>query len=160
MATMQFELLSASHAILQHAVEEACVVPTPAEPLPPSGQAWVLALPFSSLRLNSSLARYLDLTPEQSSALWQVMTQERPKLEPLMAQLDATRQKLDLATRNDHPDQKQIRTLARTQAQLLTKLIAEDSELQSKILRLLNAEQRRKIERLRQDSELSALTVE
>jgi Spy/CpxP family protein refolding chaperone len=94
MATMQFELLSASHAILQHAVEEACVVPTPAEPLPPSGQAWVLALPFSSLRLNSSLARYLDLTPEQSSALWQVMTQERPKLEPLMAQLDATRQKL------------------------------------------------------------------
>ena len=41
MATMQFELLSAWHAILQHAVDEARAVPTPPEPLPLSGQAWV-----------------------------------------------------------------------------------------------------------------------
>jgi hypothetical protein len=77
-----------------------------------------------------------------------------------MAELDGTRQKLEMATRNAHPDQKQISSLALTQARLLTKLVAENADLQAKISRLLNSEQRRKIEKLRQGNEVSSLRGE
>jgi hypothetical protein len=64
-----------------------------------------------------------------------------------------------MATRSDSPNQKEIRFLALTQARLLTKVVAENSDLQSKISRLLNSEQRRKIDRLKQTDELSGLRV-
>src|SRR6202140_2671039 len=158
-ATMQFQLLSALHAILEQSVAQSSAAQTEDDPSPP-GQALVLALPFSSLQLNSSLAQYLELTPEQSSAITEVMARERPYVAPLMAELDATRQKLEMATRNAHPDQKQITSLALTQARLLTKLVAENADLQGKISRLLNSEQRRKIERFRQGNEGSSLSIE
>jgi Spy/CpxP family protein refolding chaperone len=158
-ATMQFQLFSALHAILEQSVAQASAAQTKDDPSP-IRQALVLALPFSSLQLNSSLAQYLELTPEQSSAITQVMARERPYVAPLMAELDATRQKLEMATRNAHPDQKQISSLALTQAHLLTKLVAENADLQAKISRLLNSEQRRKIEKLRQDNEVSGLRAE
>ena len=86
-----------------------------------------------------------------------MMARERPYVTPLMAELNATREKLTLATRSDHPDQKQIRSLALVQARLLTKLVAEDADLQGKISRLLNSEQRRKIEKITQANEVSDL---
>jgi Spy/CpxP family protein refolding chaperone len=160
-ATMQFQLLSALHAILEQSVAQASTAQAKDDPVPPpAGQALVLSLPFSSLQLNSSLAQYLELTPEQMSAITRVMASERPYVTPLMAELDATRQKLARATQNAHPDQKQISSLALTQAQLLTKLVAENADLQAKISRLLNSEQRMKIERLRQGNEVSSLRGE
>jgi len=154
-AMMQFQLFSAWHAILEQSVAHASA-PQTKDDSSPTEQALVLPLPFSSLQLNSSLAQ-LELTPEQISAIGQVMARERPYIAPLMAELDATRQKLEMATRNANPDQKQISSLALTQARLLTKLLAENSDLQANISRLLNSEQRRKIERLRQGNELSGL---
>jgi len=156
-AMMQFQLFSAWHAILEQAVAQASAAHTKADPSP-TGQ--VLALPFSSLQLNSSLAQYLELTAEQSSAIRQVMARERPYFAPLMAELDVTRQQLEVATRSAHPDQKQIQALALTQALLLTKLVAENTDLQGKISCLLNSEQRRKIEKLKQANELSDLRGE
>ena len=79
---------------------------------------------FLRYKLNSSLEQYLELTPEQSSAIRQVMARERPYVVPQMAEFNATRQKLEMATRSSHPDQKQIRSLALIQARLLTKLVA------------------------------------
>jgi septal ring factor EnvC (AmiA/AmiB activator) len=158
-ATMQFQLLSALHAILEQSVAQA-PAPQIRDNPSPTGQSLVLPLPFSSLQLNSSLAQYLELTPQQSSAIAQVMAKERPYVAPLMAELDATRQKLAMATRNTHPDQKQISSLALTQTHLLTKLVAENADLQAKVSRLLNSEQRRKIEKLRQSNEVSGLRVE
>jgi hypothetical protein len=158
-ATMQFQLLSALHAILEQSVAQASTPQIKDDPSP-TGQSLVLGLPFSSLQLNPSLAEYLELTPEQSSAIWQVMARERPYVAPLMAELDATRQKLKMATRNVRPDQKEISSLALTQARLLTKLFAENADLQAKISRLLNSEQRRKIEKLRQGNEVSSLRSE
>src|SRR5882757_4782742 len=150
-AMMQYQLFSAWHAILEQAVTQASAPQPKDDPSSPD-QAVVVALPFSSLQLNSSLEQYLNLTPEQSSAIRQVMARERPYVAPLMAELNATREKLEMATRSDHPDQKQIRSLALVQARLLTKLVAEDADLQSKISRLLNSEQRRRIEKLKQSN--------
>src|SRR6202521_2907343 len=151
-AVMQYQLFSAWHAILEQAVTQASAAQIKDDHAP-SGQALVVALPFSSLQLNSSLEQYLELTPEQSLAIRQVMARERPYVVPLMAEFNATRQKLEMATRSSHPDQKQIRSLALIQARLLTKLVAEDTDLQGKISRLLNSEQRRKIEKLKQANE-------
>jgi len=158
-AMMQFQLFSAWHAILEQSVAQASAAQTTDDPST-TGQALVLALPFSSLRLNSTFAGYLKLTPEQRAAIGQVMARERPYVAPLMAELDASRQKLEMATRNALPDQKQVRSLALTQARLLTTLVAENSQLQAKISRLLNSEQRRQIEKLRQGNELSSLRGE
>jgi Spy/CpxP family protein refolding chaperone len=158
-ATMQFQLLSALHAILEQSVAQASAAQTKDHPSP-AGQALVLPLPFSSLQLNPDLAQYLELTTEQSSAITEVMARERPHVAPLMAELDATRQKLEMATQRADPDQKQISALALTQAHLLTKLVAENADLQAKISRLLNSEQRRKIAKLRQANEVSGLTGE
>jgi hypothetical protein len=107
-AMMQFQLFIALHSILEQAVAQASAAQTRDDPSP-SGQPLVLELPFSSLQLNSSLAQYLELTPEQSSAIRQAMARELPYVAPLIAEPDATRQRLEMATRNAHPDKKQIR---------------------------------------------------
>jgi hypothetical protein len=83
-AMMQYQLFSAWHAILEQAVTQASAAQTK-DDHSPSGQALVVALPFSSLQLNPSLEQYLELTPEQSSAIRQVMARERPYVVPLMA---------------------------------------------------------------------------
>jgi hypothetical protein len=105
---MQFQLFSALHSILEQAVAQPSAAQTRDDPSP-SGQTLVQELPFSSLQLNSSLAQYLELTPEQSSAIRQAMAKELPYVAPLIAEPDATRQRLETATRNGHPDKKQIR---------------------------------------------------
>ena len=158
-AMMQYQLFSAWHAILEQAVTQASAAQTKDDPSP-TEEALVVALPFSSLQLNSSLEQYLELTPEQSAAIRQVMARERPYVAPLMAEFNAARQKLEVATRSTHPDQKQIRSLAIIQARLLTKLVAEDTDLQGKISHLLNSEQRRKIEKLKQANQVSDLRGE
>jgi hypothetical protein len=157
-AMMQYQLLSACHAILEQAVEQAPTTLQPAD-VPSSAQTLVVPLPFSSIQLSSSLAQYLELTPEQAIAIQQVMEGERASLTPLMTELNFTRQQLEMATGTDHPDQKEIQSLAQAQARLLTKAVAEDADLQRKISRLLNSEQRRKLDRLKQTNELSGLQV-
>lgn len=157
-AMMQFQLFSALHAILEQSVEQASAQQTKDDPST-TGQSVVLELPFSSLQLNSSLAQYLELTAEQISAIAKVMARERPYVDPLLAELDATRQKLEVATRNA-PRQEANLVPALTEARLLTRLVAENAGLQARISRLLNSEQRRKIERLRQGNELSRLRGE
>jgi hypothetical protein len=158
-AMMQYELFSAWHAILEQDVTRVSAAQTKHDPSP-TEQALVVALPFSSLQLNSSLEQYLELTPQQSSAIRQVMASERPYVVPLMAEFNATRQKLQLASRSTYPDQKQIRSLALTQARLLTKLVAEDTDLQRKVSQLLNTEQQSKVEKLKEANEVGDLRGE
>jgi hypothetical protein len=113
-AMMQFQLFSAWHAILEQAVAQASAAQTKDDPSA-IGQALLPPLPFSSLHLNSSLAKYLELTPEQISALGQVMARERPYVAPLLAELDSTRQKLESATRNPVPTENSIALKKREQ---------------------------------------------
>src|SRR5258705_7448485 len=86
-ATMQYQLFSALHAILEQSVTQASAAKTTDDPSP-TGQALALPLPFSSLQLNPDLAQYLELTTEQSSAITQLMARERPHVAPLLDELD------------------------------------------------------------------------
>src|SRR5580704_661017 len=76
LAHMQFELLS-----LWRGFEEQDLSRVPdSQPNPDPGQesdVVTVALPFSSLQLNPSLAKYLNLTPTQVEAIRQAMKREQ-----------------------------------------------------------------------------------
>ena len=150
-AYMQFEVLCAWREMLEYDV--ARVPAAPANPAPKQKNEIVaVALPFSSFQLSPPLAEYLKLNESQVQAIQQLMVQERGNLEPLMAQLRTTREKL-LTARTDDPNEKEVKALAATQAHLVAKLIVANARMQSKIYELLNPEQRKKLDDFKRTSE-------
>src|SRR5258708_931571 len=140
---MQFELLSLWRGIEEQ--DSARIPNVEAKPDSTQGSEVVMvALPFSSLQLNPSLATYLSLTPSQVEAIRQVMLREQHTLEPLMTELRTTRERL-LAIGSEHLNAKQVKSLAETEASLLARLIVANARMQSKIFNILSAEQQKKL---------------
>ena len=140
---MQFELLSLWREIEKQ--DLAKIPDVQASPAPTQENDIVMvALPFSSLQLNPSLADYLSLTPSQVEAIQQVMNRERRGLEPLMTQLRGTRERL-LSVGSDHMNEKQVKDLAQAEAALLARLIVANARMQSKIYKVLSPEQQKKL---------------
>src|ERR1700733_7768100 len=139
----QFELLS-----LWRGFEAADLSRVPDfQPNPDPGQesdAVTVALPFSSLQLNPSLAKYLNLTPTQVEAIQQVMTREQGSFEPLITELRVTRDKL-VAIGSEHINAKQLKALADTEASLLARLIVANARMQSTIYKILRPEQLKRL---------------
>ena len=140
---MQFELLS-----LWRGIEEQDLTKTPdveANPDPRrENEVVTVALPFSSLQLNPSLAQYLNLTPTQLEGIQQIMTREQRNSESLTTALRFTREKV-LAIGSEHIDEKQLKALADTEARLLARLIVANARMQSKIYKLLSPEQQERL---------------
>jgi hypothetical protein len=140
---MQFELLS-----LWRGIEEQDLARIPdVEAKPDSTQeseAVMVALPFSSLQLNPSLATYLSLTSSQVEAIQQAMMREQHNLEPLMTALRTAREKL-LAIGREHVNEKELKALADTEASLLARLIVANARMQSKIYTILSPDQQKKL---------------
>ena len=162
-AQMQFELLAAWRAMLEHdlaSVPESASNTHPAEETNPvkdkENEIVMVALPFSSFELNSSVAQYLNLSDSQIEGIQRVMTRERRNLQPLMSQLNATRQQL-LTADPEHTSEKQLKSLADRQAGLLAKLIVANGRMQSKIYKLLTLEQQRKVNDLKQSNESTTI---
>ena len=117
------------------------------QPNPDPGQesdVVTVALPFSSLQLNPSLAKYLNLTPTQVEAIRQVMTREQGSFEPLITELRVTGDKL-LAIGSEHINAKQLKALADTEASLLARLIVANARMQSTIYKILRPEQQKRL---------------
>ena len=140
---MQFELLS-----LWRGFEAADLSRAPDfQPNPDPGQesdVVTVALPFSSLQLNPSLAKYLNLTPTQVEAIRQAMTREQGSFEPLITELRVTGDKL-LAIGSEHINAKQLKALADTEASLLARLIVANARMQSTIYKILSPEQQKRL---------------
>lgn len=145
---MQFELLS-----LWRGIEEQDLANIPdVEGNPDSTQdndVVLVALPFSSFQLNPFLAGYLSLTSSQVAAIQQVMMREQHSLEPLMAELRTTQEKL-LTIGTDRLNEKKVKALADTQASLLARLIVAIARMQSNIYKILSSEQQKKLSDLEQ----------
>ena len=140
---MQFELLSLWRGIEEQ--DSARIPDVEAKPDSTQGKEVVMvALPFSSFQLNPSLATYLSLTPSQVEAIQEVMMREQHSLEPLMTQLRTTREKM-LAVGSEHINEKELKTLADTEASLLARLIVANARMQSKIYKVLSPDQQRKL---------------
>jgi Spy/CpxP family protein refolding chaperone len=153
-ARMQFELLSALREILQQDVARVTIAP-PTPTVAKQSEIVMVELPFSSMELSPSLAQYLNLSSEQISAIEKLMTEERQKLEPLMAQMQANKSKLLAASGHRETNEKEIKALAATQAGMLTELIIANSRMQAKLCKLLTAEQQQKLDTLKRSSESS-----
>jgi hypothetical protein len=140
---MQFELLSLWRGIEE---QDSARIPD-VEAKPDSTQeseVVMVALPFSSLQLNPSLATYLSLTSTQVEAIRQVMMREQRSLEPLMTTLRTTQEKL-LAIGSEHVNEKQVKALADIEASLLARLIVANARMQSKIYKILSPDQQKKL---------------
>jgi hypothetical protein len=140
---MQFELLSLWRGIEEQ--DSARIPDVEAKPdSTEESEVVMVALPFSSLQLNPSLAAYLSLTSSQVEAIHQVMMREQHSLEPLMTTLRTTREKL-LAIGSEHLNEKQVKALADTEASLLARLIVANARMQSSIYKLLSPDQQKKL---------------
>jgi Spy/CpxP family protein refolding chaperone len=140
---MQFELLSLWRGF---EAQDLSRVPD-SQPNPDPGQesdVVTVALPFSSLQLNPSLAKYLNLTPTQVEAIRQAMTREQGSFEPLITELRVTGDKL-LAIGSEHINAKQLKALADTEASLLARLIVANARMQSTIYKILGPEQQKRL---------------
>lgn len=141
---MQFELVS-----LWRQMEEKDSAKTPTvqadSGIKQENEAVVVALPFSSLQLNPSVAEYLELTPSQVDTVQQVMAREQQNVEPLMTQLRATQEKL---IASEHMSEREMKSLADMEASELGKLIVANARMQSKIYKVLSPEQQKKLSEL------------
>jgi len=140
---MQFELLSLWRGF---EAQDLSRVPD-FQPNPDPGQesdVVTVALPFSSLQLNPSLAKYLNLTPTQVETIQQVMAREQGSFEPLITELRVTTDKL-LAIGSEHINAKQLKALADTEASLLARLIVANARMQSTIYKILGPEQQKRL---------------
>jgi len=140
---MQFELLSLWRGIEE---QDSARIPD-VEAKPDSTQeneVVMVALPFSSLQLNPSLVSYLSLTSSQVEAIQQVMMREQHSLEPLMTALRTAREKV-LAIGSEHANERQVKAMADTEANLLARLIVTNARMQSKIYKILSPEQQKKL---------------
>jgi hypothetical protein len=153
-AMMQFQLLVALRANLEREIDRAEQT-AQGDPRPSQQDvSAVVELPFSSLRLNPRLIRYLQLTLSQAIAIQDVMSIEQKNIGPMMADLRTTGEKLFRANQQGYTDSKEVRVLAASQAAIFSRLIVANSRMQAKIYSLLNAEQRKKLEHLRQANEV------
>jgi hypothetical protein len=154
MAEMQFELLSAWRAMLQ---QDSARVPDSAAEATPApaedNEVLTVALPFSSFELNSSVLEYLRLSKSQAEAIQHVMILERQKIDPLMAQLRTSREKL-LAAGRERTNKREIKALADEQAGLLAKLIVANAHIHAKVYKLLSPEQQRRLDDFTRRSDL------
>ncbi|HWC18054.1 MAG TPA: Spy/CpxP family protein refolding chaperone [Terriglobales bacterium] len=162
-AQMQFELLAAWRAMLEHdlaSVPESATNTNPVQQSDPiqekENEIVMVALPFSSFELNASVAQYLNLSGSQIEGIQQLMTSEHRNLEPLMAKLKATREEL-MAIDAQHTTEKQMKSLANRQAGLLAKLIVANARMQSKIYKLLTLEQQRKLDDFKRSNESTTI---
>ena len=156
-AMMQFQLLVALRANLEREIDRAEQT-AQGDPRPSQQDvSAVVELPFSSLRLNPRLIRYLQLTLSQAIAIQDVMSIEQKNIGPMMADLRTTGEKLFRANQQGYTDSKEVRVLAASQAAIFSRLIVANSRMQAKIYSLLNAEQRKKLEHLRQANEVAVL---
>jgi len=138
---MQFELLSLWRGIEEQ--DSATIPDVKAQPDSiQESEVVMVALPFSSLQLNPSLARYLSLTSSQVEAIRQLMMREQRSLEPLMTALRTAREKL-LAIGSEHVKEKQVKAVADTEASLLARLIVANARMQSKIYKILSPDQQK-----------------
>lgn len=150
LAEMQFTLLSVLRETLEQDIARADAAShTQPAPQPQQSGIVMVALPFSSLQLSSSLIQYLSLSPYQVTSIEKIMSDEQHNLAPLMAQMQTTREQLLSITENGQTkDAKEVKVLATNQARSLAKLIVANSQMRTKIYQLLSPTQQKKLDEI------------
>jgi hypothetical protein len=158
-AMMQFQLVSALHAMLEREIERSEAAQHGMK-TSEQGETVLVALPFSSLQLNPSLIQSLQLTQEQAVAIEELMENERRNLEPIMVEIRTAARRLLWLNRgrvDDKDSEEEVHAIAASQAAALSKLVVANSHMHARIYQLLNGEQRRKLDELERADDLWTL---
>jgi protein CpxP len=87
----------------------------------------------------------LDLNEAQQAQAKDIMTKEKPTLQPLFQQLAQTRHQLRQFEESGNFDEAQVRTIATQQAQTLTELTVQKARIESELVKILTPEQKTKL---------------
>jgi Spy/CpxP family protein refolding chaperone len=90
-------------------------------------------------------ADYLDLTDAQKAQMKDIMTKEKPTIQPLMQQLaDSHKQLRQLETAGSF-DEAKVRAIATQQAQTMTELTVQKARIKSQMMQVLTPDQKDKM---------------
>jgi len=93
----------------------------------------------------------LGLTDDQKTQVKDIMTKERPTLQPLMTQLTQSRMQLQQYEATGNFDEAQVRTMAAQQAQIMTELTVQKARIQSEMMKVLTPDQKSKLVELQNE---------
>ena len=91
----------------------------------------------------------LNLSDEQDTQIKAILEAEKPKVQPLIAELAANRKALQEATDNGAFNEAQVSAIAAKQGDTLAALIVEKERVKTQIYAVLTPEQRAKAEQFR-----------
>ena len=94
------------------------------------------------------LAHRLDLTDEQRAQAKEILSTEKPTIQPLLRQLAVIRHQLRQFEEGGTFDEAQVRAIAGQQAQMLTELTVQKARIQAELVKLLTPGQRTKLSQM------------
>jgi Spy/CpxP family protein refolding chaperone len=90
-------------------------------------------------------ADYLDLTDAQRAQMKDIMTKEKPTIQPLMKQLAESHKQLRQLESAGAFDEAKVRAIATQQAQTMTELTVQKARIKSEMMQVLTPDQKDKM---------------
>jgi Spy/CpxP family protein refolding chaperone len=106
-------------------------------------------LPMFAQKFLDRASIMLGLSDEQEAKIKAILDAEKPKIQPLVAELAANRKALQEATDNGTFNEAEVKAIADKQGDTLAALIVEKERVKTQIYAVLTPEQRAKAEQFR-----------
>jgi len=87
-------------------------------------------------------ADYLDLTDAQQAQMKDILSKEKPTIQPLMKQLRQSHQQMQQLEQGGSFDEAKVRALASQQSQAMTELIVQKQRIKSELMTVLTQDQK------------------
>ena len=145
---LRLQFLDTLHQIIETALAKdapPAKMEEPSSQVTTSEQTLVVAPPTSAPDIPASIARYLELTPEQIAAIQARITQGQRQVRPLLQHLAENRKALTTAAHSKPFNTGHIRRLAVEQSQIVRQLILANSRVEGDVYQILTVEQRQKL---------------
>jgi len=152
LSVMQLELFQSWRDMLEPPQRQR---PQPSVESTPSTDIISVDLPFSSLQFNPAVAEYLGVSTAQMEKINGLIDQQRQALSPLVLEARDISQKL-VAASGHGASNSEINGLAKKQAAIVAKVIVAQARLQAQIYGLLNVQQQRKLDLLKDSTVLAS----
>jgi protein CpxP len=88
---------------------------------------------------------YLDLTDAQQAQIKDIITKEKPTIQPLIEQLAASRQQLRQLESATPIDEAMLRSVATQQSQTMTELMVQKAHIKNEMMQVLTPDQKAKL---------------
>ena len=90
---------------------------------------------------------YLDLNDSQQAQVQQILTKDKPALQPLMQQMHQNRQQMRQLIESGAFDETKARAMASQQTQTMTELAVQKAKVESDLYQVLTADQKTKLDK-------------